>query len=322
MIFGAGATGNQLASNAINGNSGDGVQIVGAGNTGNRVQGNSFINNTDLAIDLAGDGVTANDSLDADTGPNNLQNFPVITSASTTTVSGTLHSAPNTTFSVQIYESIAACGASGQGATLVATFNVGTNGNGDESFGQSGLTLTAGRYVMATATDPSGNTSEFSACVQVAAAPAVPDLISAVGEANLGEITFRVRFAPGTFNATTTLIDILMDTDLNTATGHPGTDNSCTNDAAVLGSDYIARAGEGAANVAPSPGCNVGGAAQAASVVNVADGMDVTFPLAAIGEEAAQLRFKVITYTRVSPTSVTTIQDRLTAIGQPALTVP
>ena len=134
-------------------------------------------------------------------------------------------------------------------------------------------------------------------------------------------MTFHVRFAPGTFNATTTLIDILMDTDLNTATGHPGTDNSCTNDAAVLGSDYIARAGGGVANVAPSPSCNAGGAAQAATVVTLSDGMDVTFPLSAIGGDDGQLRFKVITYTRLSPISTTGIQDRLTGIGQPALTV-
>jgi hypothetical protein len=86
LIFGAGATGNRIQNNAINGNTGDGVQIVGTPNIGNRVQGNSFINNTDLAVDLGGDGVTPNDvgeAEDSDTGPNNLQNFPDITGATT-----------------------------------------------------------------------------------------------------------------------------------------------------------------------------------------------------------------------------------------------
>jgi hypothetical protein len=345
MIFGAGATGNQLASNAINGNTGNGVHIVGAGNTGNRVQGNSFTGNTLLAIDLGGDGITANDSQDADAGPNNLQNFPVISFAVPTAVVGTLNSTPGTAFSIQLYESISCGVSSGQGETLVATFNIVTDVNGNGAINQGGLALTLGRYVMATATDPSGNTSEFSACVQVNADipnpdienphienpdvenpdisnPGAPDLVSAVGETNLGQIIFRVRFAPGTFNAATTLINIGLDTDQNASTGHPGIDNSCTIDAAVLGSDYIVRAGEGAANVAPSPGCNVGGAAQPATLVTVPNGMDVTFPLSAIGGDDGQLRFKVITYSRVSPTSVTTIQDRLTGIGQPALVVP
>jgi hypothetical protein len=167
MIFGNGATGNQISSNAINGNVGDGVHIVGASNTGNRLQNNSFINNLDLAIDLGGNGVTSNDAADADTGPNNFQNFPVLTTVTTTSVEGTLHSTPNTAFSVQLYESIAACGASGQGETLIATFAVNTAGNGDGSFLEGGFTLTSGRYAMATATDPAGNTSEFSACVLV-----------------------------------------------------------------------------------------------------------------------------------------------------------
>ena len=179
LIFGAGATGNQLASNAINSNAGDGVEIVGAGNTGNRVQGNSFTGNANLAIDLDGNGVTANDPLDADGGPNNLQNFPVITDAGPTTVAGTLRSAPSTTFSVQLYESIAPCGASGQGETLKATFNVTTDQNGDGPFLQSGLALTLGRYVTATATDPSGNTSEFAPCATV-------DDAVTVGAANSG----------------------------------------------------------------------------------------------------------------------------------------
>ena len=106
VIFGVGATGNQIAFNAINSNTGNGVLISGAGNVGNRVQSNSFINNTALAIDLGGDGVTPNDTLDADTGPNNLQNSPVIPAASSIAVDVTLHSTPTTTFLIQLYESI------------------------------------------------------------------------------------------------------------------------------------------------------------------------------------------------------------------------
>ena len=60
----------------------------------------------DLSLSFSGDGVTANDGVgDADTGPNNLQNFPVITSAKTgrraTTIKGTLQSTQDGTFTIQ-----------------------------------------------------------------------------------------------------------------------------------------------------------------------------------------------------------------------------
>jgi hypothetical protein len=158
------------------------------------VQSNSFVNNTDLAIDLAGNGVTLNDAGDIDAGPNNLQNFPVITDATTTSVTGTFNGAADTTFQLQLFTTVT-CDPSqhGEGETLVLPFSVTTNTNGSASFVQD-VVLPAGQWATATATDPSGNTSEFSSCKLVSvsgtdpagdAGAGNPDLVSASGEVSL-----------------------------------------------------------------------------------------------------------------------------------------
>ena len=85
------------AANRISFNGGPGVNV--SSGTGNVVKGNSIFSNANLGIDLAPSGVTANDFGDADTGANNLQNFPLLTSVTsasdTTTIQGTLNSRPN-----------------------------------------------------------------------------------------------------------------------------------------------------------------------------------------------------------------------------------
>src|SRR5207244_4359312 len=73
--------------NVIANNNGAGIVITGG--TGNGVLGNRFYANASLGINLGIDLVTANDAGDTDTGANNLQNFPVISSA--TLSGGTLH---------------------------------------------------------------------------------------------------------------------------------------------------------------------------------------------------------------------------------------
>ena len=76
--------------NVLQGN-GKALYVVNATSVGNAILGNS-ISGTLIGIDLANDGVTPNDPGDVYTGPNNLQNFPVLTSGtvagSTLTVLG------------------------------------------------------------------------------------------------------------------------------------------------------------------------------------------------------------------------------------------
>ena len=158
--------------NVIADNDGSGVSIYGAGATGNRVLSNSIFANGGLGIDLGDDGPTPNDPGDADTGPNNLQNFPVLSSArknssGTTTVRGKLNSTPNNTFRVQFF--INPNGAD-EGKTLLGSQFVSTDGSGEASFAFSTKQLVRlGQSITATATGPGGNTSEFSAPKQVVA---------------------------------------------------------------------------------------------------------------------------------------------------------
>ncbi|MEM1092148.1 MAG: FG-GAP-like repeat-containing protein [Pseudomonadota bacterium] len=137
--------------------------------TGNLISQNSLVNNGGLAIELNGDGPSANDPQDADTGANNLQNFPELDGAQpgSTIISGTLNSAPDTMFTVEFFSSTD-CQMQEAG-TFLESIQVTTDGNGDADVSAT-LTATVpeGQGITATATDPDGNTSELSACVPVA----------------------------------------------------------------------------------------------------------------------------------------------------------
>ncbi|MBI3407250.1 MAG: right-handed parallel beta-helix repeat-containing protein [Planctomycetes bacterium] len=166
--------GNTIAFNASRVVSAGGVRIAFSGTTGNRIQGNSIYSNSGLGIDLtttgAADGVTANDDGDPDTGPNNFQNFPVLSVAHSgpkTFVAGTLNSLANTVLTLDFYASPAADPAGyGEGARYLGSWTGSTVGN-DLSFAVLLAAATsAGEVITATATEePTGNTSEFSAAV-------------------------------------------------------------------------------------------------------------------------------------------------------------
>ena len=169
---------NTIGANVVLGNAVTGVLV--ASGTGNTITGNQIVANTGLGIDLqtgGSFGVTANDADDPDTGPNNLQNYPVLSSAvrtsnGLTTVSGTLNSLHSTTFKIEFFVAIADPSGHGEGFLFLGTTTITTNSGGDRSFAFATAQLAPGQLVTATATNTvTGDTSEFSANATVIAVP-------------------------------------------------------------------------------------------------------------------------------------------------------
>ena len=162
---------NIIAFNGLAGVSvGDATTGVSNGQINIRISGNSIFRNTGLGIDLSDNGLTPNDAGDADVGPNNLQNYPVLTSVSSsagnTTIVGTLNSAATTAFQIEFFASdtVDPTGL-GEGQEFMGFTTVTTDANGNASFTVTLPVNAAGRPVTATAIDPNGNTSEFSAAI-------------------------------------------------------------------------------------------------------------------------------------------------------------
>ena len=175
-VIGGGASG---AGNTIAFNGRVGV-FIQEGSVRNAILSNSIFSNgvsqpapLGLGIDLVvhPPGVTPNDMGDGDTGPNNLQNFPELTFATTGRVEGMLNSIPNTTFRLEFFGN-SACDPSGfgEGENFLGATTVTTDGSGNTNF-TAIFPVPPGQWLTATATDPANNTSEFSKCdVEVAGA--------------------------------------------------------------------------------------------------------------------------------------------------------
>ncbi len=172
----AGSSGNTIGGtvagtkNVIAFNAGRGVFVESG--TGNAVLGNTISYNGGLGIDLGPVGVTPNDPLDSDPGANLLQNFPILSSIvlgpGSTEIHGALNSLAATAFRIEFAANIV-CDASGYGPgqrPLGAT-DATTDVGGDASFIATIPTGANGPWIVATATDPAGSTSEFSACIPV-----------------------------------------------------------------------------------------------------------------------------------------------------------
>ena len=178
------------AGNVIGNNGGAGVNILDPDNSGlnvgNAILSNSIYGNAALGIDLGGNGVTMNHSGGLISGPNGYQNYPVLSSAvstaSQTTIDGSLNAAANETFTIQFFSNTAADPTGfGQGQTYLGSISVTTNSAGNVTFSATfNVSVASGLSISATATDPNGNTSEFSQDITVSSSTAAKVARSAV----------------------------------------------------------------------------------------------------------------------------------------------
>jgi PKD repeat protein len=156
----AGSTDGLISHNSIAFNP-VGVSIEGSASLRNRISENSIHDNTGLGIDLVPFGqVNQNDPGDADTGPNELLNWPVLTSATPVSVSGTACGV----CTIEVFQADASATLDGASITSYGegqTFITSTTSAPDGSFVATLPPSVNSRIVTATATDPSGNTSEF-----------------------------------------------------------------------------------------------------------------------------------------------------------------
>jgi hypothetical protein len=157
-----------IAFNAVGLNMGSGER--------NTIRGNSVFDNEGLGIDLGSNGVTPNDPGDGDGGTNLQQNFPIITSVEpaiavgpqgvSTRIQGFIRGAASTQLELDFFSNDSCADRPQEfleGAVFLGSTSVTTDGAG---FAAIDVTLpvavAADDPVSATATDPLGNTSEYS----------------------------------------------------------------------------------------------------------------------------------------------------------------
>ena len=186
-------------ANTIAFNDEDGVTVEDG--VGNRVSHNGIRANDEIGIDLDADDLTDNDllALDADNGPNDLQNFPVVSAASPrveqtpgpnglpvftflTSVSWTLDSEASRSFVIEFYAN-ADCDASqpAEGEVFLGSMFTQTDaaglaaGTATVAAAPPASSVTATAMILAPGVPPgqigfpssNSHTSEFSACTEI-----------------------------------------------------------------------------------------------------------------------------------------------------------
>lgn len=158
------------SGNTIAGNGRFGVYVWFGAN--NAILGNRILGHERTGIELEPQGPSELDAGDTDHGANEGQNAPELQSASLVAgqldIAGRLRAAPSTTYRIEWFHS-AQCGNGGlgEGETFLGATDATTDASGHATLAAQFALAGTGGVVTATATDPLGNTSEFSACLDI-----------------------------------------------------------------------------------------------------------------------------------------------------------
>ena len=182
------------AGNIIANNPYDGVILYSTNTLGNCIRGNSIYSNGDPAIDLI--------PVSPGQGPNDLENYPVLTTvavySNSMVVAGSLSNAANRTILVDIYYNPAQDPTGyGQGRWYAGTATAQTGAAGAGTFSLPLAARLAGQYFSATATDASnGNTSQFSPDVQATnTAGSAPGIFTGLHFSSANGFSFDITLA-------------------------------------------------------------------------------------------------------------------------------
>lgn len=167
VVLAGGASNDSILGNVVAYNKG--VGVYDSSGTGNVISRNSIFENVARGIDLFPAGLSPNDSLDADVGANDLQNYPVLDSASVsdgvTRVYGRFNGRPGRSYVIEFFSSEAVDPSHfGEGQTYLDADVVLTDAAGNADIAVAlPVEVSLARFLTATATDAvSGTTSEFS----------------------------------------------------------------------------------------------------------------------------------------------------------------
>jgi Domain of unknown function (DUF4214) len=186
--------GNRIAFNGPSG----GIRLFNSGgsNINNRFSSNSIYANQGAGIQFGNPGVVSNDVGDADGGPNNLQNFPVLTAATSdknsTTIAGSLNSNANGSFRIEFFSNP----SPSTPQVFLGSEQVHTDSNGNAQVFLASTTVASSGTITATATDAAGNTSQFAVPIVVMQSPVTGGNVDFLAQAYL-DILHRQADAGG-----------------------------------------------------------------------------------------------------------------------------
>jgi hypothetical protein len=172
------------SNNVIGFNGRNGVTVDGGG-VNHIFQNLIFAHDNGLGIDLINGG-------------NGNTMYPVISSATSstdlTTITGTITTErPYIIFTVEFFSN-SVCNPTGfgEGESYLGEVTLSTDANGVAHFTVNlDVAVPAGQFVTATATNPRGNTSEFSACVVVTGRAGSPLSVGVLGTSHRVDVRFR-----------------------------------------------------------------------------------------------------------------------------------